>query len=84
VETTLKYPEIKPVAGPPGDSLVVNMPDVDGVPPTEYEIMEIIIDTTKPVFPISVVIYDENDNPVFSVSVLFSEKKRLFLSTQPL
>jgi hypothetical protein len=34
----------------------VNMPDVNGVPPTEYQIMAIIIDTTKPVFPLTVVI----------------------------
>jgi hypothetical protein len=67
--TTLKSPEIKPVPSPPGNSLVVPLPDVNGVPPTEYEIMEVDVDTTKPVFPFTVVIYDENDVEVFSVSV---------------
>jgi hypothetical protein len=66
----LKYPEIQPVAGPGVNSLVVTTPDVNGVPPTEYQIMEIIFDTTKLVFPVTVVIYDENNNPVFNVSFL--------------
>jgi hypothetical protein len=82
--STLKYPEIKPVAGPPGDSSVFDMPVVGGVPPPGYKIMEIDIDTTKPVFPVNVVIYDENDIPVFNVSVLLREKNKVFLSTQPL
>jgi hypothetical protein len=83
--TTLKYPEIKPVSGPAGDSLVVNMPDVNGIPPTEYQIMEIIIDRkTAVTFMPTVVIYDENDNPVFNVGVLLRVKNKVFHHTQPL
>ncbi len=66
---TLEYPEIKPSIVSPDNNVVVNMPDVFGVPATVYRIMEIIIEKTKNVFPVTVIIYDEHGKTVFSVGV---------------
>jgi hypothetical protein len=42
------------------------MPSLGGVPPSDYQIMEIIIESSEPIFPVTVVIYDEKGKPVFS------------------
>jgi hypothetical protein len=80
VPYTLKVPDIQPSVVPPGNDVVVNMPSVGGVPPTDYQIMEIIIESSKPIFPVTVVIYDENGKPVFSVSVVLRDESCVFIS----
>jgi hypothetical protein len=80
VLSTLKVPDIQPSVVPGGNDVVVNMPDVNGVPPTDYQIMEIIIEKTKPVFPVTVLIYDQNGDEVFSVSAVLTAKSSVFNS----
>jgi hypothetical protein len=65
----LEYPEIKPSVLPPGKTIVIDMPPVHGVPPTEYYIMEIIVESSRPIYPAVVVIYDQSGKVVFSVRV---------------
>jgi hypothetical protein len=69
VSYTLEYPDINPSIVSPDNNVVVNMPDVFGVAPTDYQIMEIILEITKGVFPVTVIIKDEAGETVFSVSV---------------
>lgn len=76
VAYTLKYPEIKPSVVPPDNTVEVNLPKLDG----DYQIMEIIIENTGGVFPVTVLIYDEEDNEVYSVrDVVGLEKRRRVL-----
>jgi hypothetical protein len=65
----LEYPEIKPYVSPSGKTIVIDMPWVHGVPPTEYNIMEILVEGSRPTYPATVVIYDQAGNVVFSVRV---------------
>ena len=59
----------------------MDLPPVNGVPPTEYEIMEIIVKKSEAVFPVTVVIYDDKGKPVFSVSVLLGDASWLLSNT---
>ncbi len=72
----LESPEITPSAVPGENSVVVNLPDVNGVSPPDYQIMEIIVENTESIFPITVLIYDESGNEVYSVSVVIRPEKR--------
>lgn len=76
VPYTLKYPEINPSVVPPDNSILINLPDVDGVPPSEYQVMEIIIDISDGDFPVTVLIYDAEGTEVYSVSIMVREAKR--------
>jgi hypothetical protein len=65
----LEYPEIKPSVSPSGKTILIDMPSANGVPPTEYNIMEIVVEGSLPTYPAVVVIYDQPGNVVFSVRV---------------
>jgi hypothetical protein len=65
----LEYPEIKPSVLPPNKTIVIEMPPIHPVPPTEYIIMEVVVESSRPIYPAVVVIYNQSGNVVFSVRV---------------
>lgn len=79
---TLESPEISPSAVPGENSVVVNLPDVNGVSPPDYQIMEVIVENTGSIFPITVLIYDESGHEIYSVSVVIRPEKRAIFYRQ--
>ena len=49
-------------------TLEIYLPDVNGVPPGDYQIMEVKVKPTGELGPVTVQILDQDNNEVFSVS----------------
>jgi len=63
-----------PVEDDPDKALEINLPEVNGVPAGQYDIMEVKIKPTGNLGPVTVKIFDAAGNKVFDVSDIFKIK----------
>lgn len=77
---TAEVVKLTPGSGGPGDgwtpatddtekTLTITLPDVGGQTPDEYTITEIQITSTGTLGPVDLVVYDTDDNVVYTVSL---------------